>query len=439
VSRDFAIHVVRELRQAGFTAYWAGGCVRDLLRGEEPNDYDIATDALPRQVRTLFGPRRTLAVGESFGVVIVLGSKSTGEQIEVATFRTEAGYSDGRRPDRVVFAGAEEDARRRDFTINGMFYDPLTETVHDFVGGHADLQQRLVRAIGDPCERMREDKLRLMRGVRFAAVLEFDLDPGTARAISEMASQVIIVSAERIAQELRKMLSHSQRARAMQLCEELNLLDVILPEVREFTIAIAEERWSRTLRLLREMGTCSFETAGAALLRDVPCPPPTMGASSSHHGTIWGICRRLKLSNEETGRIAWLVQHRHAIEDLSTKPISATKRLVVHPQFQDLLKLERLAARIEKRDEHPYQHLESFLSSTPAGEINPPPLLSGGDLLNAGYRSGPDFKVWLTAVRDAQLNGQITTREEALEMVRRLQEDHLREDNPRSSDFNRPC
>jgi poly(A) polymerase len=253
-----------------------------------------------------------------------------------------------------------------------------------------------------------------------------------------MASQVIIVSAERIAQELRKMLSHSQRASAMQLCEELNLLDVILPEVREFTIAIAEERWSRTLRLLREMGTCSFETAGAALLRDVPCSPPTMGTSSSHHGTIWGICRRLKLSNEETGRIAWLVQHRHAIEDLSTKPISATKRLVVHSQFQDLLKLERLAARIEKRDEHPYQQLESFLSSTPAGEINPPPLLSGGDLLKAGYRSGPDFKVWLTAVRDAQLNGQVTTREEALEMVRRLQEDHLREDNPRGSDFNQP-
>ncbi|MCA9023409.1 MAG: CCA tRNA nucleotidyltransferase, partial [Planctomycetaceae bacterium] len=225
-----AVDIVRKLRDAGFQALWAGGCVRDLLLGKEPKDYDVATNALPDQVRHLFGTRRTLAVGASFGVIIVRGHQPDCD-VEVATFRSEGPYLDGRRPEHVRFTTAEEDAQRRDFTINGMFYDPLNESIYDYVGGKSDLQQHLIRAIGDPLERMQEDKLRLLRAIRFAATLQFHLAETTFQAIQRMSNEITVVSPERISDELRKMLIHPNRRLAMELVQRSGLLKPVIPEL----------------------------------------------------------------------------------------------------------------------------------------------------------------------------------------------------------------
>jgi poly(A) polymerase len=421
-SQEFATEVVRTLTRAGFIAYWAGGCVRDLLRGELPNDYDVATTATPDEVRQTFGPKRTLAVGESFGVIIVLGPKGSGLSLEIATFRREGEYADGRRPDRVEYCTPEEDARRRDFTINGMFYDPLTQSVHDFVGGQADLQAKLVRAIGDPRDRMGEDKLRMLRAVRFASMLDFQLDEPTAFAVADMASQVVIVSAERIAQELRKMLAHPRRARAVRLCAELKLLDVVLPEVQTFTRHVSEERWQQILKLLEDLGAAEFAVALAALLRDVPSPETRRDRSPQERDTVLAICRRLKLSNDETDRVCWLTAQRGSLAELPRQSLASIKRMATQPGFGDLLQLERTAAQVEGREAAPYVWLDEFLLNNLPADLNPPELVTGRDLIDLGYAAGPNFKDWLTAVRDAQLNGEISNRDEALELVRQLVE-----------------
>src|SRR5947208_9104318 len=229
--REFAVDVVRRLRDAGFQGLWAGGCVRDDLLGLVPKDYDVATDARPEQVQALF--RRTVAVGASFGVVEVLGPRTPAGplKVQVATFRADGSYSDGRHPDAVVFSSPEEDARRRDFTVNGMFFDPLTEQVIDYVGGRDDLRDGVLRAIGDPAQRFAEDKLRLLRAVRFATRFNLTLDPATAHAIRAMAGEITVVSAERIADELRKLLTDPRRAAGMRLMDEVALVTPILPEV----------------------------------------------------------------------------------------------------------------------------------------------------------------------------------------------------------------
>ena len=228
-AREFAVEVVRQLKAAGYHAVWAGGCVRDQLMQRTPKDYDVATDARPDQVREVFGHHRTLPIGAAFGVITVLGRKAAGH-IEVATFRNDAGYSDGRRPDAVIFSTMEEDAQRRDFTINGVFFDPLQEQYIDFVGGQSDLQRGVVRAIGNAHDRFAEDKLRMLRAVRFAANLEFVLELETHEAIKTHAADIQIVSAERIAAEMRRMLAHRQRAQATRLLWETTLLPQILPE-----------------------------------------------------------------------------------------------------------------------------------------------------------------------------------------------------------------
>ncbi|HWL11010.1 MAG TPA: CCA tRNA nucleotidyltransferase [Planctomicrobium sp.] len=411
MSQQFATSVVHQLVQAGFIAYWAGGCVRDLLRGVFANDYDVATNATPDQVRTVFGHRRTLAVGESFGVIIVLGPKGSGHSVEVATFREEGEYTDGRHPGRVSFCTPEEDAQRRDFTINGMFYDPLTQTVHDFVGGEEDLRQGIVRAIGDPRHRMTEDKLRMLRAVRFVASLGFRLEDSTAEAIREMAPQVTVVSAERIAQELRKMLSNSNRARAMRLCDDLGLLSYILPEVGELTAGQQQ--------LLEQLSTIRFETAFAALSRHVPVAQARKKGEIPA-GTVNAACARLKLSNDETGQILWLRTHFGKLAALPEQPISALKRLAVHPLWVELLELERSIAKVEESDQSSFEWIERQLAAIPPEELDPPALLNGSDLIQQGYKSGPQFKDWLSSVRDAQLNGDLHTTADALEFVKQL-------------------
>lgn len=420
MSAAFATDVVHRLTAAGYLAYWAGGCVRDLLRGETPKDYDVATSATPQQVRKLFGYQRSLAVGESFGVVIVLGEKGSGDTVEVATFRREGDYLDGRHPASVEFCSAEEDAGRRDFTINGMFYDPLTRQVHDFVGGQADLQQRLIRAIGDPRARMTEDKLRMLRAVRFASSLEFALDSGTAAAIFEMAEQVQVVSAERISQELRRMLVHPQRARAMQLCEELGLLRAVLPEVIEFTIESGMEVWQQRLHLLAALKQPDFPLSMAALLLKVPSPQNKSSRESERYGTVHRICRRLRFSNDEADRICWLTAHHGQLAELPQSTLARFKRMAIHPGFRNLLQLERTHSLIHAKPTEPFDWIQEQLDRIPLEELDPPVLVTGKDLLEMGIRSGPLFKDWLIAIRDAQLNLTLTTREEALELARQL-------------------
>ncbi|MEX0718929.1 MAG: CCA tRNA nucleotidyltransferase [Planctomycetaceae bacterium] len=401
--REFAVEVVRRLREAGHVALWAGGCVRDFLLGRTPKDYDVATDARPEQVRELFGKRRTRAVGASFGVILVHGSRDAGD-IEVATFRTEGPYSDSRRPDSVAFATAEEDARRRDFTINGIFYDPLEQRVLDYVGGEEDLGRAIVRAIGDPRARMTEDKLRLLRAVRFAATLDFELESATAEAVREMAPQLHLVSAERIAQELKRMLVDPHRMRAVRLARDLGLLAEIVPELFAGKIDLEP-----TFHLLQHLDEPRFELALAGLLHTVP----------EYAGEI---CRRLRLSNHETDAVVWMSEHRDALDDAATLSKSRLKRLMAHPLFDDLLRLERVKLLAHGADLAPVLFCEEYLRTTPREEIDPPPLVGGADLITLGLAPGPRFKEILETLRDAQLEGTLTTRAEGLDMAGRLKD-----------------
>jgi poly(A) polymerase len=415
--RDFAVEVVRRLQGAGFRALWAGGCVRDFLRGRVPKDYDVATDARPDAVRDLFGRRRTLAVGASFGVIVVVGTKQSGN-IEVATFRTEGPYADGRRPDHVDFSTPEEDAQRRDFTINGMFYDPIAEQVHDYVGGEADLAAGIVRAIGKPADRMSEDKLRLLRAVRFAATMDFALDPKTAEAVRLQAHEIRIVSAERITQELQKMLVDPHRRRAMDLARELGLLAEIVPElapvISSTTAAETPPEWAATLRRLQLLNEPAFELAAAALLLAVP--------NSAAAATA--ICKRLRMSNDETEAITWLLLHVAEVYASKTKSLAQLKRLLAHANALNVVELARVDALARDGDLSCVMHCEEMLRQTPRERLDPPPLVTGDDLIALGLEPGRFFGQILDAVRDEQLNEKLTTKDEAMAFVRRFLDQH---------------
>jgi poly(A) polymerase len=417
--REFAVDVVRRLQAAGFRALWNGGCVRDFLMGRVPKDYDVATDARPEAVRQLFGHRRTLAVGASFGVIIVLGSKEAGN-IEVATFRTEGPYLDGRRPEHVDFAGPEEDAQRRDFTINGMFYDPISEQVLDYVGGEKDLAAGVVRAIGRASDRMTEDKLRMLRAVRFAATLDFQLDPATAEAVRAMARQIHVVSAERIAQELKKMLVDPHRRRAMELARDTHLLLEILPELKPVLDEPDGVAWEATLRRLRLLEQPRFELATAALLAGVPHMAPHGTSSRRESGVSRAICKRLRLSNEESDSIGWLLAHLPDVLNSATKSLAQLKRILAHPDARDLLELARVDRLATDGNLSGVMHCEELLHRTPPEKLDPPALVTGDDLIALDLQPGKRFREILDAVREAQLNDEITTEEEALRLVNRL-------------------
>lgn len=418
--REFAVEVVRKLTEAGFTALWAGGCVRDLLLGHPPDDFDVATSARPEEVQGLFGPHRTRAIGASFGVILVHAPRHTqGGDVEVATFRTEGPYLDGRRPEHVSFATPEEDARRRDFTINGMFYDPLADQVLDFVGGREDLAGKVVRAIGDPHARFGEDKLRMLRAVRISARFDFELDDKTAQAIRVQAREILVVSQERIAQELKKMLVHPRRARAMTMAHDVQLLAMIFPEL-EPVIATAQgtvvhDRWRTTLRMLELLDSPRFELALAALLHDI-----AFDAAADEAATAAGqICRRLKLSNDECDDVAWLVGRRDALRGVAQWKQSRLKRLLAEPLVGELIVLARTYAIASDASLADVEFCEHYLSATPFDQINPLPLITGDDLIRIGVFPGPQFKELLELVRDAQLDGLIATPTEALELARR--------------------
>lgn len=391
--REFAIDVVRRLREAGHVALWAGGCVRDLLIGTIPDDYDVATDAVPKVVMKLFP--RTVPVGISFGVVRVLGPRAAGE-IEVATFRSDGEYRDGRRPESVVYGTPREDAVRRDFTINGMFLDPIADEVIDYVGGREDLERGIVRAIGDPRERFTEDKLRLLRAARFTARFGFALDPGTRAAVEEMAPQVTQVAAERIAQELKKMLAHPSRAFGLGLCRDVGLLAAIFPALDRVDGALAHLPDS-----------CPFPVALAAFLR--PLGPPAAEST----------CRDLKLSNDECERVAWILGRLPDISRIEDAPASARKPLLSHPGAGDLLLLARAASLADGEGLAAVEFAERYRTEEPEGPLDPPPLLKGADLIKLGHRPGPRFAEILARLRQAQLDGIANTPEEAAELVRR--------------------
>jgi len=413
--REFAAQVAKRLQDAGFRALWAGGCVRDFLLGRDPKDYDVATDARPEDVRKLFGYRRTLAVGASFGVIVVRGPQGAG-QVEVATFRTEGPYLDGRRPEHVTFCSPEEDAQRRDFTINGMFYDPIAQKPLDFVEGEKDLSAGIVRAIGNPHDRMREDKLRLLRAVRFAATFDFELDPTTADAIRNMADELHVVSVERISQELTRMLVDPHRMRAMRLAADVNLLQVIIPELASAISGSAETRendaWEITLQMLQLLQEPSFALSAAVLLHALH--------SEATPDRVRKICRRLKFSNRDIDHIDWLVAQQDALIDAPNLPLATLKRFLSHAQVKDLLSLNRVRILARNADLSALIFCEEYLRNTPAEEINPPPLLTGDLLIAEGFSSGPEFKQYLETVRVAQLNGEIDSTAQALKLVRQL-------------------
>lgn len=420
--REFAEAVVAQLKSAGFTALWAGGCVRDHLLGKTPKDFDVATDARPEQVREVFGQRRTLAVGEAFGVIVVLGPNKAAGQIEVATFRSDGAYIDGRRPESVAFSTPEIDAQRRDFTINGMFYDPLERRVLDYVGGECDLAAGIVRAIGDPHARMEEDKLRMLRAVRFAATFEFQLDPVTADAVRQMAAEIHVVSAERIAQELRRMLVDGHRQRAVELCIDVGLFGEVLPEL--MPVVESTEAWQHARSMLRLLQSPSFALAWATLFeRTVESISQATGQTNSESVALQMVeaaGRRLKFSNREIEDSLWLLKQRHALDGAQQRSLARLKRVLAEPLSRELIALMRV--RDLARGCEPIDALfcDEFLRTTPLEILNPPPLLNGNDLLKAGLKAGPQFKEILDQVRDAQLNLEIYSFDAALDLARRV-------------------
>jgi hypothetical protein len=423
-ARSFAVWIVQKLRAAGHEALWAGGCVRDELLGKVPNDYDVATNATPDEVRACFGQRQTLAIGASFGVVAVLGRREEG-QIEVATFRRDAAYSDGRHPDAVSFSTAREDALRRDFTMNGLFFDPLKNEVLDYVGGRADLAARVVRAIGNPFERFAEDKLRLLRAVRFASTFDFQLDAVTAAAVRQEAASITIVSAERIAAELRKILVPASRARGVALLHELGLLAAVLPEShalfphdRDSADTPAHDAppagwWPATLRVLDALHEPTFRVAVAALLWGIHAQDPEPPRQ------IAGIGARWRLSNHEADGAAWLLTHEPLLRRATTLSWPVLQRILIAEMIDELLLLADAVAREVDGHVRDIDYCRSKLQ-VPREVLNPPMLISGDDLRAAGYLAGPRFRDVLTRIRDAQLDSQIASREEALELARTL-------------------
>ena len=458
-AKQYAAAIVATLRERGHQAYFAGGCVRDLLLGREPADYDVATDATPRQVMQIFP--QTFAVGEQFGVVLipqppsdeainlaangpadvidqsdVISPSSThANAIEVATFRSDIGYSDGRHPDEVRFTkDPREDAQRRDFTINGMMLDPSTNDVLDYVGGREDLKAGIIRAIGDPERRFTEDKLRMLRAVRFAARFDYTIEPATMAAMQKLASSIHQVSCERIREELTKMQTEGRARRAFQLLDTSGLLQEVLPEIAAMKGVEQSPQhhpegdvFIHTLLLLDKLPRGASKTlAWGALLHDVGKPPTFRIAPDrirfDGHVDIGvkmaaEILRRLRFSNNETEQILALVDNHMRFADVHRMKQSTLKRFLRLPAFDEHLELHRMDCLSSHGQLDSYNYSLDQLRSMPPEEMRPEPLVTGRDLIEAGYEPGPRFKEILSAVEDAQLEGRLGSHEAAIKFV----------------------
>ncbi len=410
-SRTFAIEVVKTLQAAGHEALWAGGCVRDQLLGRTPKDYDVATSAEPGEVRNVFGKRWTLPIGASFGVITVLGPKGSGvDPIEVATFRRDGGYSDGRRPDAVEFTDAREDALRRDFTINGMFFDPIESKVIDYVGGKEDLKAKVVRAIGDPKARIEEDKLRMLRAIRFASTFDFELESATLAAVQQNATQIGAVSGERIGAEMRRMLAGPNRAVAVELLRESKLLEEILPSGE--SLYADSKKWNAMLAAIRQLSELDFSAATAITLQAII---EKLGVGE--------VVDRWKLSNDEKKSIGWISKNWKTLAVGHQKRWSEIQPVLLHQDASRALAVVDAFARSSTPEDTQALEAISFCRQRLAwstDQLNPQPLLDGGDLIDLGIERGPKFKQILDAVRSAQLDGEIETVARAKEMALEL-------------------
>lgn len=426
-----AREIVRKLRAAGYVAYFAGGCVRDLLRGEVPKDIDVATDARPETVQKIFP--RTYAVGAHFGVIVVLESDF---QFEVATFRSDGVYLDGRRPVEVHFATAEEDAARRDFTINGMFFDPEKEEVIDFVGGRADLERRVIRAIGDPAQRFAEDRLRMLRAVRFATVLGFEIDPATWDAVVASAASITQISAERIRDELVKIFLSPNRARGWDLLDASGLMRAVLPEMEAMKGCEQPPQFHpegdvfKHTRIMLEMllAEASLPLVFSVLFHDVAKPPTATVDEEGRirfngHDRIGAemteqIMERLRFSRAEIDATVEAVRQHMVFKDVPNMRVARLKRFMARPTFDDELELHRVDCASSHAMLDNYEFLLKKKEEFANEPIIPPPLVRGEDLIALGMKPGPKFGEILEAVETRQLEGTLKDREEALEWVK---------------------
>ena len=460
--KEHAISIVKTLREAGHQAYLVGGCVRDILLGRQPADYDVTTEATPEEVMRLFP--QTYAVGAQFGVVLVpeksapaasgrqeaLQASSLGSTVEfftapahartnvveVATFRSDVGYSDGRHPDQVRYTtNPREDVERRDFTVNGLLLDPVTNEVLDFVGGRRDLDAHIIRTIGEPRLRFAEDKLRMLRAVRFAARFDYQIEPETFRAIQKLSQQIHQVSRERVRDELTKMLTEGQARRAFLLLDATGLLHEVLPEISAMKGVEQPPQFHpegdvfvHTLLLLdRLLQPCPATLAWGALLHDVGKPPTFRVAADrirfDGHVEVGvkmaeQICRRLRFSNHDTEQILALVANHMRFADVQRMKESTLKKFIRMPRFEEHLELHRLDCQSSHGDLTSYNFTREKMAAFPPEAVRPPALITGHDLIAAGYTPGPQFKEILGAVEDGQLEGRLASREEALEFVR---------------------
>jgi poly(A) polymerase len=431
--RDLANSICKTLRSNGYQALLCGGCVRDLLLKRDPVDYDVATDATPEQVISLFPD--TLQVGAKFGVILV---EQDGLQVEVATFRSDTGYSDGRHPDSVIYSKSpQEDVQRRDFTINGLLMQPDTGEILDFVGGQADLNAGLIRAIGDPDRRFTEDKLRLMRAVRFAARFDFHIEDTTVAALRRHAPEVTSVSAERLREELTKLLTEGAARRGFELLHSSGLLKYVLPEVAAMEGVDQPPQYhpegdvlTHTLMMIEGLPAGSSSTlAWGVLLHDVGKPPTFRPISETGDRIRFDghtevgvrmaeeICRRLRFSSDDTAQIMTLVANHMKFKDVTKMRAATLKRFVRLPHFDEHLALHRLDCISSHRRLDAYDFVRKVLAETPPEQITPPRLLTGDDLMEMGYSPGPLFSQILHALEDAQLESQVSTREDARRFV----------------------
>ena len=388
-NRKQALTVIKRLRREGYEALLAGGCVRDRLLGRVASDYDVVTDAVPEQVIALF--RRTLKIGAQFGVVMVLAE---GKQVEVATFRTEGGYQDGRRPGHVEFASAREDAARRDFTVNGMFYDPIQKTLYDFINGQADLQAKILRTIGDPDLRFSEDYLRMLRAVRFAVKLDFDIELHTWHSIQTHADKIAHISAERIASELEEILTHPNRKRGTELLWASGLAKAIFPD-------LGDAAWKNAVAVLEHLPSAvDFALAMAAFC---------VGLDTA---TAVQFCERLKLSNATVKHIHFLLGQRNTLSDAEL-PLSRLKLLMHEPYFSDLCAFQRAILKAEGKALHPLTVLKKRAVAIDPAAVHPEPLLDGHALIAMGATSGPMVGRLARELYVAQLEDHLKTPDQA--------------------------
>jgi len=434
-SRELANSICDTLQQRGHQAFLVGGCVRDLLLGREPADFDVTTDATPERVSQLFPD--SIAVGARFGVILV---PLDGAKVEVATFRRDVGYSDGRHPDEVVYATKpEDDVSRRDFTINGLLMRHDSGEVLDFVGGQADLRAALVRAIGEPGRRFAEDKLRMLRAVRFAARFGYRIEPDTFAAIQTRASEIHAVSAERVHEELTKLLTEGAARRGFELLDESGLLAELLPEVSAMKGVPQPPEyhpegdvWMHTRMMLEALPAGASPTlAWGVLLHDVGKPSTFRPASETGDRIRFDshvevgvrvageITRRLKFSNDETDQVQALVANHMKFKDVAQMRKSTLKRFVRLRGFDEHLELHRLDCQASHGRLDAYEAVRTFLAETPPEEVRPARLLTGDDLNEMGYPPGPAFQRILGALEEGQLEGSLQTREQAIAFVRK--------------------